>query len=165
MKINPKELKENLFSMVGDQWMLLAASKPDGSFNTMTVSWGTMGILWNKSTATAYVRESRYTKEFVDANDIFTLSVFEGDMKKALGVLGTKSGRDIDKQAFEGLTPIKKDGAVCFEEAKLTFVCKKLYKAEMPAESFVDKSILDNHYSDNDMHTMYIGEIIECFGK
>ena len=75
-EIKPEELKENPFDLIGKQWMLITAGD-ETKCNTMTASWGGVGIMWGKPTATAYIRDSRFTKEFVDGSEYYTLSFFE----------------------------------------------------------------------------------------
>jgi flavin reductase (DIM6/NTAB) family NADH-FMN oxidoreductase RutF len=87
-----------------------------------------MGTIWSKPVVTAYVRSSRYTHEFIDREDYFTISFFPEEYKKALGVLGSKSGRDMDKMNASGLTPKAVGESVTFEEAEVTLLCKKLFK-------------------------------------
>ena len=94
-KIDVNELSLNPFKTIGKDWLLISAVK-DGKINTMTASWGSVGVIWNKNVVTVYIRPQRYTKEFVDSADYFTLTFFDG-YKKELGVLGSKSGRDSDK--------------------------------------------------------------------
>lgn len=162
-EIDMKELQANPFEMIGDQWMLITAEK-DGKVNTMTASWGAMGIMWGKMVATAYIRPQRYTKEFVDGADTFTLSFFGGDQKKAMGHLGTVSGREEpDKIEKAGLHVTEVEGYPTFEEATLTLVCKKLYVQEMKAECFLGKEEVEKWYSDSDYHYMYMAEIIKAF--
>ena len=103
IKKDVHELQQNVFTEIGKNWMLISAKNPEGKVNTMTASWGAMGVLWGKETVTAYIRQSRYTKEFVDAQEYFTISLFDG-YKKELGVLGSVSGRDKDKIAEVGFT-------------------------------------------------------------
>lgn len=165
--VNVKELDFNVFGTIGDRWMLITAGD-ESSSNTMTASWGQMGILWNKPVATCYIRRSRYTKEFVDAGELFTLSVYGGDMTKALSFCGSKSGRDFEKNGkaqAAGLTPLYLDGTTAYEEAELIFVCRKLYQYDMNAEGFHDKSIVDAQYADNNWHTAYIAEIVDAYKK
>ena len=95
-KIDPKQLEQNVFSMIGDQWMLVTAGTAE-TCNTMTASWGGLGILWNKPVATAYIRPQRYTKQFMDENEYFTLSFFGEEYRQQLALCGSKSGRDVDK--------------------------------------------------------------------
>ena len=162
-KIDPKKLDTNLFSLLADDWALLAAGDMD-KFNSMTVSWGGTGILWRKPVTTVYVRQTRYTKEFIDNNEYYTLTFLKDGNKDALSLLGSKSGRDIDKMSAEcGLTPVKLGNGVSYEEAKLVFVCKKDFKTVLKKEDFLDAKIYDECYADNNLHTMYIGEIVECY--
>ena len=155
------DLPYNVFREINKNWTLISAKKPDGTVNTMTASWGALGEIWGTEAVTVYIRQSRFTKEFVDAQDYFTLSLFDG-CKKELGVLGTKSGRDGDKIAEVGFTVVDLDGQPSFEQAKCVFVCKKMYQddialADMPAD------IVDRWYGDGDYHTMYIGQIVGCY--
>lgn len=162
-EINVKELNGNVFEMIGDQWMLITAKK-DGKINTMTASWGAMGIMWGKNVATAYIRPQRYTKEFVDSADVFTLSFFGGEQKKAMGHLGSVSGRtEPDKIDRAGLHVTEVEGYPTFEEATLTLVCKKLYVQEMKPECFLGTEEIERWYPDKDFHYMYMAEIIKAF--
>ena len=157
-----KALCFNPFERIGRDWCLITAGR-EGSFNTMTASWGGVGILWNKEVATCYIRPQRYTKEFVDREELFTLSFFPDGYRKALNLCGTVSGRDHDKPAEAGLTPLFTDGAVSFKEADLVLVCRKLYAQPMTEQSFTDKSVLERNYPTRDLHTIYIGEIIKAY--
>ena len=102
-EINAEEIKDNPFKLIGKDWMLITAEK-DGRVNMMTASWGGVGILWGKNVATVYIRDSRFTKGFVDDGDHFSLCVLPEDYRKALGYSGKASGRDEDKVAGSGLT-------------------------------------------------------------
>ena len=157
-----KTLCFNPFERIGSDWCLITAGR-EGSFNTMTASWGGVGILWNKEVATCYIRPQRYTKEFVDREELFTLSFFPDGYRKALNLCGTVSGRDHDKPAEVGLTPLFTDGTVSFKEADLVLVCRKLYAQPMTEQSFTDKSVLERNYPTRDLHTIYIGEIIKAY--
>lgn len=163
-EIKPEELKENPFDLIGKQWMLITAGD-EKKCNTMTASWGALGVMWGKPTATAYIRQSRYTKEFVDNGEYFTLSVFEEAYRKALNLCGRVSGRDTDKIQDAGLTPFNIDGTTAFEEAKLILVCRKVYHQFMGEESFDCKENVDKWYADKDFHTMYMGEIVKVLVK
>lgn len=157
------ELNCNPFTTIGRDWMLITAEK-DGAINTMTASWGMMGVLWNKPVAQVFIRPQRYTKEFVDNNDRFTLSFFNGQ-KRALSVLGTKSGRDGDKIAEVGFHPIRVDGEPGFEEAWLTLVCQKLYTDSLKPERFLDPALDQENYPEQDYHTAYIAQILSAWVK
>ena len=95
-----------------------------------------MGVIWGEPAATVYIRPQRYTKEFVDAHDTFTLSFFDGGWRKQLSYLGTVSGRDEDKVAKAGLTPAFDPAGPYFEEASLVFVCRKAYVQAFEAVSY-----------------------------
>lgn len=155
------ELQQNVFTEIGKNWMLISAENAEGKVNTMTASWGAMGVLWGKETVTAYIRQSRYTKEFVDAQEYFTISLFDG-YKKELGVLGSVSGRDRDKIAEVGFTLEEVEGQPAFTQSKCVLICKKMYSADIPLESMPEE-IRERWYGDGDYHTMYIGEIVGCY--
>lgn len=165
MNKTPKELTENFFRMIDDEWMLVTAKKPDGTFNMLTASWGGVGVLWNRPVSFIFIRESRYTTQFLDTADSYTLSFFEEDMRGVLSELGSKSGRDIDKMNYPGLTPVEKNGAVMFKEAKLTLVCNKLFRNLLSESSILCSDVIKEAYPKGDFHIAYIGEIVECFEK
>lgn len=108
-EVDIKSLTFNPFTKIGSEWMLITAGDQSG-YNTMTASWGGLGVLWGKNVATCYIRPQRYTKKFVDANDTFTLSFYGPEHKQALSICGSKSGRDCDKVKEAGLTPYFVDG-------------------------------------------------------
>ena len=165
-KVNFEELNFNPYLKFAKEWTLITAGTNDGNYNTMTASWGHLGSIWgHKPTAIMYIRPTRYTKEFVDNNDYFSLSFFDEEYRSDLSYLGTVSGRDEDKVAKTKLTPVFNDKAVYFEQANLVLVCKKIFAQEIKEESFIDSDIIDNHYPERDYHTMYIGEIVEAYIK
>jgi flavin reductase (DIM6/NTAB) family NADH-FMN oxidoreductase RutF len=162
--IKPQELQENTFKLIGTDWMLITAGTAE-SFNTMTASWGGMGILWGKEICFCVVRPQRYTYEFMERNSQFTLSFFDKKYRKALNFCGKKSGRDVDKIASTGLTPISdKTGIVYFNEARIVLECRKIYFQDLNPENFIDPGI-DKNYSSKDYHRMYVGEIARCLVK
>ncbi len=162
-EISARELNGNFVKILSEDWALLTAGKSD-DFNTMTVSWGGIGELWNKDVGFVFVRPQRYTFEFIEKNDFFTLSFFGGEFKKQLGICGSKSGRDIDKMAETGFTPITIGESTGFEEAKVTVYMKKLAYQDMKPEGFIDPSIMGN-YANNDFHRIYVGEIVKVIVK
>ena len=162
-EISARELQSNFVKMLSEDWALLTAGTID-DFNTMTVSWGGIGELWNKDVGFIFVRPQRYTFEFIEKNDYFTLSFFGGEFKKELGICGSKSGRDIDKMAETGFTPVNLGESTGFNEAKVTVYMKKLAYQDMTPDGFVDPSIMGN-YANNDFHRVYIGEIIKVIVK
>ncbi|MDO4285042.1 MAG: flavin reductase [Eubacteriales bacterium] len=152
----------------GDEWMALAAGNEERGYNVMTVAWGHFGALWERDshanrlpTVICYVRPGRYTKEFMDREEYFTLTVFPESCKKALGYLGSHSGRDGDKAKAAGLTPVYLENATCFAEGKTVYLCRKLYHAPLVEEGFVDRGLIDFNYPERDFHEMYVGEIVK----
>lgn len=160
-EINCKDLKINPFDLFGGEWMLVSAGNEETGCNTMTISWGHLGCLWghNDPTAVVYLRQSRYTKTFVDREDYFTLCVMDKSFKKQMAYLGSVSGRDEDKIGKAGLTPVYADNSVWFEEAKLVLVCKKVYQSDLQESGFLCQDTLDQHYAQGDFHSMYVGKI------
>lgn len=161
-EISCQELQMNPMTLIGSEWMLITAGCEERGYNTMTASWGHLGTIWNKPTSVCYVRPQRYTKEFIDREELYTLSFFPG-YKKELSYLGSHSGRDEDKVAKTGLTPVFGEGYTCFAEAKLTLVCRKLYRAPLVEEGFVDQDVLNRNYPQRDLHDLYVGEILKVF--
>ncbi|MCL1918302.1 MAG: flavin reductase [Peptococcaceae bacterium] len=165
VEMDVKAMKINPFAMLNDEWALVSAGTPE-KYNTMTVSWGMMGTMWNKSTVMVFIRPQRYTKEFVDRSDTFTLSFYPKEYKKALGLLGAKSGRDTDKIKESGLTPYFTDNTVAFEEAHTLFVCRKLFGGQsLDAAKFVDPTLEPAFYPEKDFHDMYFGEVVKVLVK
>lgn len=160
-EINVEDLNINIFPALAKDWALVTAGRD--KVNTMTIGWGGIGVLWSKNVATIYVRESRYTKEFLDQEDTFTVSFYDG-YKKELGVLGRESGRDGDKIKDVNFHVTFLDHAPAFEEAKLIFVCKKIYR-DLLDPSLFDESIKNKQYPNGDYHYMYIGEIEKIYVK
>ena len=163
-KIAAKDITANPFEVIDDQWMLVTGGTKDAC-NTMTASWGGVGILWHMPVAFTFIRKSRYTMEFIEKNDCYTLNFFGDAYRDALNYCGTVSGRDENKIQKAGLTPVEADcGAIYFAEAETVFVCRKLYSDDMDEKDFIDPKI-NKFYLDHDYHRMYIGEIIEVLKK
>ena len=159
--IKPEELQKTPFSLIGQDWMLVTAKNGD-KVNTMTASWGGMGVMWAKNVAFVAIRPGRYTKEFVDSADTFSLTFFEGAYKKEMGYLGSVSGRDEDKISKSGLTVVYEQDTPYFKEAKLVLLCRKLYSQPMMPTCFIDKASDEKWYPQKDYHTMYIAEIVQA---
>lgn len=163
-QINPSEITSNLFDLIGKDWALVTSGNSD-SFNTMTVSWGGVGIMWGKPCAFTFIRPQRHTFGFTESNDYYTMSFFDEKHRDALKFCGSKSGRDYDKVKETGLTPaFTEDGIPYFEEAKLVLVCKKLYSQFLNEDSICDAESVQKWY-DNDYHKMYISEIVQTLIK
>ena len=161
-EVNIKDLDENFVKLVADEWMLVAAGDKE-NYNMMTASWGYFGEMWGKDTAITVIRPQRYTKEFLDSSEYFTLS-FYGDNKEIHKVCGSKSGREVNKTKETGLDPVFADNTVSFEPARIVVICKKIYCQQLQPEFFIDKSN-DEKWYDNDYHFAYIGEIEKVLVK
>ena len=159
--IDPKKLTQNVFSLIGDDWMLITAGDTK-QCNTMTASWGGLGVIWGVPSATCYIRPQRYTKEFLDREEYFTLSFFGGEYREQLALCGSKSGRDTDKIKNCGFTVQSAScGGPFFEEAKLVLVCRKQFVQPLDPERMPD-GIKERWYPQKDYHILYIGEIVQA---
>lgn len=161
-EISAKEIDKNIIKAIADEWMLITAGNKDG-YNMMTASWGFMGEMWGNDCVSIMVRPQRYTMEFIDNNDYFTLS-FYGDKKDIHKVCGSMSGRDVNKTELTGLTPVFDDKSVYFDEAKMVVVCKKQYVQRLEENCFIDKDPL-KWYENKDYHFMVIGKIEKVLVK
>lgn len=157
------KFETDIFSVFDKKWALLTAGNKD-SFNTMTVSWGGMGTIWGKPVATVYVRTSRYTHEFMDREGYFTVSFYLEEYRKVLGVLGSKSGRDMDKMNGSGLTAKALQESVTFEEAEITLVCRKMFMQRLEPSNITDPDAA-KFYAGDAPHDMYIGEVVDIIRK
>lgn len=160
-----RALSINPMTLISDEWMLITAGTEERGYNTMTACWGTMGAIWGAGkglpVTSVLIRPQRYTKEFVDREELYTLSFFPPEYKKALGYLGSHSGRDEDKISKAGLTPAFGDGFTYFEEARLVLVCRKLFRSTLQEEDFLDKEVMEKNYPLRDFHDLYIGQIVK----
>ena len=164
-RISPEEINDNPFKLIGKDWGLVTGGTKDG-FNTMTISWGGIGVMWNKPVAFTFIRPQRYTYEFLEKDDIFTISFYDESYRKALSLCGSKSGRDINKPAETGLTPaFTEEGAPYFEQARLVLVCKKLYAQDLGDEFVTERGAVKGFYGTDDWHRMYVSEIIGVLQK
>ena len=160
LKVDPKNSKNfNPYKEIGSDWMLVT-SGTDKKFNTMTASWGGVGVLWNKNVSFIFIRPQRYTFEFLEKNEYYTLSFFNEKYKSVLAKRGQVSGRDIDKIKETCLNPVFDGGSVYFKEAKKVLICKKIYSQFIDPKCFID-GLLQKNYERNDYHKMYIGEIVK----
>lgn len=172
---NFEETEYKVFDLFRNQWALVSSGDIE-EFNACTVSWGSLGTLWtrpgkNGSTVTVYLHPARYTRELLQKNDTFTVSFFSSEHRKALGYMGSHSGRNEDKVAASGLTPISLDGTVGYEEANLTFVCRKIYQHQLAKED-IAQDVQDyyvanpkvyplNENGEWEPHWVFVGEIID----
>lgn len=151
--------KVSAFEVFDKGWALVTAGNPE-HYNTMTISWGGLGTLWSKPVATVYVKPCRYTYEFMEQNELFTVSFYSEDWKKDLAILGTNSGRNCDKVSLTHLHPAEIAGTTTFREAAVTLVCRKLYFADIDAAK-VPEDARQRYYAAEAPHRMYIGEVLQ----
>ncbi|MBP1561245.1 MAG: flavin reductase [Oscillospiraceae bacterium] len=162
-EISLNELGFNPWEKIGKEWFLLTSGNERDGFNTMTASWGFMGVMWRRNTFTTVVRPTRYTYEFMEKNDLFTVSFFDEKYRSVLNFCGANSGRSCDKVKETGLTPLFTDGTTAFEEASLILVCRKIYAQDMDVSLLAD-DIKPVNGSDP-IHKQYIGEILKAYSK
>lgn len=156
-----KDFRYDASQLRDQRLVLFAGDFGAGAFNAMTIGWGSYERVWNKMCFQVLVRPSRYTYEFMEKYDTFTLNAFGPEYKDAVAIFGTKSGRDCDKIALTGLTPMASSAvaAPCFAEANLVIECRKIYWQDLDKAHFLDRSIGEN-YLTADYHRVYIGEIL-----
>lgn len=164
-EISPEELKNNPFKLIGKDWGLVTVDTGD-KVNMMTVSWGGVGIMWNKPVAYTFIRPQRYTFDFLEKGDYFAISFLPEEYRKALSLCGSKSGRDIDKVKETGLTPVENEKAPYFAESKAVLICRKMYGQSLDKDSVVDSSVFQSYAQDgSDYHKMYISQIEKVLVK
>jgi len=156
------DLSVKIHDLWENQWLLLTAGDwQQRRFNAMTVAWGSLGVMWNKPFAQAVVRPTRYTYEFMEKYNTFTLCAFSSRYRKALQLMGSKSGRQVDKIKESGLTPIPSTmvAAPSYAEAELIFECRKIYWDDFAPAQFLAPEI-EKNYPRKDYHRIYFGEIL-----
>ena len=159
IKLDPKTVYMNPFSVLDDNWMLITARSGD-QVNTMTASWGGLGVLWNKNVAYIFVRPQRYTRELIDRSDHFSLNILDHEhYKKELEYFGSTSGRDEDKIAKSKLTLAYSEEVPYFQEADRVLICRKLSKQQITKDSFLEAGLAAKNYPTDDFHYVYVGEI------
>lgn len=157
-EIKPDELNKNVFQLIGKDWMLITAEK-DNKVNTMTASWGGFGVMFNKNVVSIVLRPQRYTKEFVDDSDTFSLTFLNENFRDQLKYLGSASGRNEDKISKSNLTVNHLDNTPYFEEGNLIIICKKIYAQPLNPDCFIANELDEKWYPQKDYHTFYMAEI------
>lgn len=157
-EIKPEALQKNPFQMIGKEWLLVTAEK-DGKVNTMTASWGGVGVMWHEPVVYLFLRPQRYTREFVDQAETFSLSVLGEEYRKTLNYFGTVSGREEDKIAKSGLNIVHEGATPYFEAANTVLICRKLYAQPYDPAGFIDPGLDEKNYPNKDYHIMYIAKI------
>lgn len=157
-EITADQFRKNPFQLIGKDWMLVTAGNQD-KVNTMTASWGGLGVMYGKNVAFIVIRPQRYTKEFIDREDTFSLSFFDKGYRKTLNYLGTVSGRNEDKISNSGLTVVRYEDTPYFDEASHVLICKKLFRQPLSTDGLIDEKLINTWYSNGDYHTLYIAEV------
>lgn len=162
-EIAPEEIRDNPFRLIGQDWMLITAGNANAA-NTMTASWGGVGVLWNAPVSFCFVRPTRYTYPLMENGRFYSLSFFDASYRRVLQQCGTLSGRDGDKIARVGLTVRDDEQAPYFDESRLTLICRKMYDQDIDPTRFRDGTI-SGHYPQEDYHRMYVGEIVKVLQR
>jgi len=164
-EINVENIQFSPFTKIGKEWMIISAGD-EVHHNGLTASWGGFGYLWEHCVSFIFIRPQRYTLEFIEKNEYYSLCFFgDNQYREELTFFGTKSGRDFDKPKVTGLTPVFGEKAPYYEEAGLVLICKKLYRQDLKEESFLEKSIPVACYPKGDYHRMFVGEIVKALEK
>jgi len=157
------QFETDIFAQFNKKWALVSAGTKE-DYNAMTVSWGGMGTLWGKSVVTVYIKPIRYTWQYMEKNDYFTVSFYPEENRQDLQIMGSKSGRDGDKAALTGLTLKPLEKGVTFEQAEVTLVCRKIYRQDLIRDTMPEE-VIARLYTDEEPHTMYVGEVVEILRK
>ncbi len=163
-EISPKDMTDNPFRLIGDDWMLVTAESGERT-SMMTASWGGLGVMWNRPVAYIVIRPQRFTKTLIDASENLSLCFFDKKHRKKLAYSGKASGRNEDKVAHTGFHVAHAANVPYFEESRMVLICKKLLAEAYTPESFVEKSLVPENYADGDFHTLYILEIQKVLVK
>ncbi|MBO5464052.1 MAG: flavin reductase family protein [Alistipes sp.] len=165
IEIDPKQISDNFIKAIGSDWALVTAGDHVEQ-NTMTVSWGGVGIMWNYPVAIVVIRPQRYTFEFTERCDKLTLSFLPEQFRKALTYCGTHSGRDEDKISNAGLSvTFTEEDTPAIAEARLVLECRKLYTDTIKAENFIERGIVERWYPESDFHKVYVLQITNAYIK
>lgn len=157
-EVPAEDLQFNPFTLIGKEWMLVTAGD-ESAHNTLTASWGGLGVLWHKNVSYIVIRPQRHTMQFLEAQDYYSLSFFDKEYKGALSYCGSHSGRDVDKDKEAGLTAAFDEAAPYYQEARLVMICRKMAAQELGPTCFLDDSIDGEFYRQKDYHKLFIGAI------
>lgn len=157
-EITPEMMDKNVFHAIGKEWMLVTAGN-EKKANTMTASWGGLGVMFGKDAAYIVIRPQRYTREFLDNEDTFSLSFLDESHRSALNYLGSVSGRDEDKISKSGLTVAYTDHTPYIADANTVLICRKMLRQQFDKASLTDAGFDKTFYPNKDYHILYIAEI------
>ncbi len=162
--IKPSELDANLFTAFSKQWGVITV-QCDEKVNGMTASWLQMGYLWNKNVVTIYVRPQRYTNLYMQKEEFFSVAFFDESYRKDLAYLGKISGNDKDKLKECNMTVTLHQGTPIIDQAKMVFVCRKMYQGKLNKDNFLDEKVMIDCYPEEDFHHAYVAEIVDVLIK
>jgi flavin reductase (DIM6/NTAB) family NADH-FMN oxidoreductase RutF len=157
-ELSPEVLRKNPFHLIGKEWMLITAGD-ESKVNTMTASWGGLGVMYGKNVAFIFIRPQRYTKEFIDREETFSLSFLDKEHRDVLDYLGSVSGRTEDKINKCGLTLVRSGDTPYFNEASHVLICKKMFRQTLEGGALLDEKLEHTWYPNKDYHILYIAEI------
>lgn len=168
VKIKPEKVDFNVFQKIRYDWLLITSGTKE-SFNSMTACWGGFGHLWDiHHTCFIFVRPARFTFDFLENYDNFTIQLFSSEYKDKLHYFGSNSGRDVDKVYNTNFHPKFSSNYIYYEESKIVFKCKKIYFQDIDKNNFLDDTITDwysNNFPEHGYHRMYVGSIEEVLIK
>ena len=162
-KVSFKEIQNIALEKLGTEGALLLVGNKE-KHNNMTIGWATSGILWSKPVVISYVKPTRYTYDFCNEFDTFTICYFD-NQKNILKECGTKSGRDVNKDDLCNLHIVDLDGEIAYEEASLVITARKIYQDDFKKDNFLDMTIYEKRYMDDLPHRFYVGEVLNVYKK
>jgi len=153
-------LRETM-GILADPGCLLATQGKDGTQNAMTIGWGTIGIIWGRPVFVVLVRPSRYTWTLLEENGDFTVNVPPPELRKAVGICGSKSRRNHDKFIETGLTPTPsaRVAAPIIEDCVIAYECRTIHRNRVVPDALAP-AVVKDCYRSGDFHTLYYGQIL-----
>ena len=158
------DLSFNPFTLIDKEWMLIASGDSQ-AHNAMTASWGGLGVLWKTYVSFIFVRPQRFSMQFLEKSPTYSLCFYDKVYRPALAYFGSHSGKDVDKDAETGLTPLYDEAAPYYKESRLVFFCRKMHKQPIDPACFTDPTIDSEIYPQKDYHHMFVGEITKVLMK
>jgi len=163
-RVNYDRRLNKTLALLANPGLLLASTRRSGASNVMTIGWGTVGITWGKPMFVVLVRPSRYTYEFIEDSGVFTVNVPTEEMRQWVSVCGSRSGRDMDKFAFLGMSvsPGQTVDAVTIDASPMVYECKVVHHNDVLSPTLAPE-IEGSFYGGSDYHRVYFGEILGAY--
>jgi flavin reductase (DIM6/NTAB) family NADH-FMN oxidoreductase RutF len=162
-QISLDELTVNPFTFFSHPAVAVVSAKD--KTNALTISWGALGTLWNKSCVFVFIRDSRYSHALFEKGAFYSVCFLDKEHNEKARYLGKASGKTEDKIKGSGLTLAYEDGVPYFAESDLVIIAKKLVSAILPSDDIADKEVYDKYYPEGGYHTVYPGEIVKILKK